>query len=146
MYLLQPPSITEVHPNPTNTIKNLNMGEKQYKQPEKEFHPPWVWIVSLSDYSTSYFIYKSTLYRAHDTESTSSLAALYNSSRFAHCCLLSINAGSSSNNCESCLPWKACENLWLSKKAITCLGQVMKLPVAKIQNLSSHESNMNAWI
>jgi hypothetical protein len=26
------------------------------------------------------------------------------------------------------------------------LGQVMKLPVAKIQNLSSHESNMNAWI
>lgn len=37
-------------------------------------------------------------HRSHDTESISSLAALYNSSLFAHCCLLSINVGSSSNN------------------------------------------------
>lgn len=39
----------------------------------------------------------------HATESTSSLADLYNSSLLAHCSLRSIKAGSSSNNCTSCL-------------------------------------------
>uniref|UniRef100_A0A2P2J3C9 Uncharacterized protein n=1 Tax=Rhizophora mucronata TaxID=61149 RepID=A0A2P2J3C9_RHIMU len=40
----------------------------------------------------------------HDTESISSLAALYNSSLLTQFCLLSINVGSSSNNSASCLP------------------------------------------
>ena len=44
-------------------------------------------------------------HRTQETESISSLAALYSSSLFAHCCLLSINAGSSSNICDSCLPY-----------------------------------------
>lgn len=71
-------------------------SQKQNKEPKNHILP----IILL---------YKASLNngRSHliqDTESISSLADLYSSSRFAHCCLLSIKAGSSSNNRPSCAP------------------------------------------
>lgn len=72
-------------------------------------------------------------HRSHDTESISSLAALYNSSLFTHCCLLSINVGSSSNNVPSCAPWiwqkQICYNHYITRGTTSWTCSFYLLPL-----------------
>lgn len=65
----------------------------------------------------------SHLHLTQATESISSLADLYSSSLLAHCSRRSINAGSSSSNCTSCL---ACRKIWGKKKINIAAGQPHK--------------------
>lgn len=81
------------NPQTKPQLRNLQFRKQKTKTTSRIF----------SQANLANVIWSAVSHRAHDTESISSLADLYNSSLLAHFCLLSINAGSSASKCASCL-------------------------------------------